>query len=51
MLRFYKKNMIPELPTVLRPLALGAAYAFVGLRAGFFIAKNKRDDIVRRMRR
>ena len=51
MLRFYKKNMIPELPILLRPLALGAAYAFVGIRAGFFIAKNKRDDIVRRMRR
>jgi GT2 family glycosyltransferase len=51
MLRFYNKNMIPELPWLVRPFAMLAVLGGVGLRAGLFILKNKRDDLKRRMAR
>jgi len=47
MLRFYQKNMLPEVFLPLRPLALtGAAFA-LGVRASLFIAQNKLDKIKR----
>lgn len=47
MFRFFTKNMLPERPLLLRPLAwLGAAIA-ISLRASLFIAKNKLDNLRR----
>jgi GT2 family glycosyltransferase len=51
MLRFYLKNMIPELPLLIRPFAAGIVAIGIGARASLFILKNKRDDMRRRMNR
>lgn len=48
MLRFYVKNMLPELPSLFRPFAYAGAAFAIGFRASLFIAKNKLDDIKRR---
>lgn len=50
MLRFYVKNIIPNLALPVRPLAYG--FAFVGLtaRAMLFILKNGLDAVKRRLR-
>lgn len=51
MLYFYKKNMLPARPSVLRPgLYVGALLA-LSLRGSMFIAKNRWDRIMRRLRR
>lgn len=50
MLRFYMKNMLPEVPFLLRPFAVAGAAAAVMLRASYFITKNK-IDVIRRARR
>lgn len=47
MLRFYRKNMLPELPAAARPFALVGAATALGMRAGLFILKNKWDGIRR----
>ncbi len=51
MLRFYQKNMLPEVFAPLRPFALAGAAVALGMRAGVFIAKNKMDQIKRNMRK
>ena len=51
MWRFYRKNMLPEIALPLRPFALAAAGAALGLRAGLFIASNKLDRLRERFRR
>ncbi|HEY0867944.1 MAG TPA: glycosyltransferase family 2 protein [Fimbriimonas sp.] len=48
MLRFYRKNMLPEVTPLLRPVALSAAALAIGLRASIFIVKNKIDVVRRR---
>jgi GT2 family glycosyltransferase len=47
-LRFYRKNMLPEVWLPLRPFALAGAATALALRAGLFIAKNRLDDVRRR---
>ncbi len=51
MWRFYRKNMLPEVALPLRPFALAAAGAALGLRAGLFVASNKVDRLKERLRR
>ncbi|MHB8635804.1 MAG: glycosyltransferase family 2 protein [Fimbriimonadaceae bacterium] len=51
MLRFYRKNMTPKLPIVVRPFAIAFAASALCCRAGLFIAKNGLDGIVRWVRR
>jgi GT2 family glycosyltransferase len=48
MLRFYAKNVLPEMPTIVRPLLYAFAAASLALRAGTFIAKNRLDERRRR---
>lgn len=48
MLRFYTKNMLPQLPLVARPFALLGAASALAARAGTFIVKNKLDELRRR---
>ena len=50
MWRFYRKNMLPEVAPLLRPLALAGAGTALALRAGLFIASNKLDRIKERFR-
>lgn len=45
MFRFYQKNMVPEMPILVRPFALGLAGVALSLRASIFIVKNRLDDI------
>lgn len=49
MLRFYRKNMLPQQPAMLRPFALTGAMMAIGLRAGLFISKNKVDNVKRKL--
>ena len=51
MLRFYRKNMLPELAAPLRPFALAGAALALGVRASLFITQNKIDKIKRALRR
>ncbi|MDX2065709.1 MAG: glycosyltransferase family 2 protein [Fimbriimonadaceae bacterium] len=51
MLYFYRKNMIPELPLLARPFALAFAVVGIGLRAGFFISRNKVQNLRRKWAR
>ncbi len=51
MLRFYRKNMLPQNPPLVRPFALVTAAAAVAARAGLFIVKNKVDALKRKMGR
>lgn len=51
MLRFYRKNMLPEVAAPLRPFALAGAALALGLRASLFITKNKVDVLRRRFGR
>jgi GT2 family glycosyltransferase len=51
MLRFYKKNMLPEISPVARPFAYSLAALAVGLRASVFIVKNKIDVVKRSLAR
>jgi GT2 family glycosyltransferase len=51
MLRFYQKNMVPQLPLPVRPFALAFVAAGVGLRAAPFIVKNKIDKLKRAIQR
>jgi len=44
MLRFYKKNMLPQRSPILRPGLYAFAAVALGTRAGLFIAKNRLDD-------
>ena len=48
MLRFYRKNMLPKRPLVLRPFAYVGAATAIGLRASLFITKNKIDNLKRK---
>ena len=50
MWRFYRKNMLPEVAPLLRPLALAGAGTALALRAGLFIASNKLDRIKEHLR-
>jgi hypothetical protein len=49
MFRFYKKNMVPEQPLLVRPFALAFAAIALTMRASLFITKNKIDLIRRKM--
>lgn len=51
MLRFFRKNMLPEIAPPFRPFALLGALLALGLRASMFIANNKLDRIKERLRR
>ncbi len=51
MLRFYRKNILPEVAWPFRPFALAGAALAIGLRASLFISKNKVDDLKRRYQR
>ena len=51
MLRFYKRNMLPELPAWTRPLALVAAAIALLARGGIFVVKNRIDNWRRAMRK
>lgn len=51
MLRFYKKNMLPQVAPVLRPFAMAFAASAIGLRASIFIVKNKIDVVKRSLHR
>jgi GT2 family glycosyltransferase len=51
MLRFYRKNMVPQLPAPVRPFALAGAAFALGVRASLFIAQNKVDKIKRSLRK
>lgn len=48
MLRFYRKNMLPQKPLLFRPFAFAGAAVALGMRASLFIAKNKVDELKRR---
>jgi len=48
MLRFYRKNMLPKRPLILRPFAYVGAATAIGLRASLFITKNKIDNLKRK---
>ena len=48
MLRFYRKNMLPQLFAPLRPFALVGAALALGIRASLFILQNKIDVLKRR---
>ena len=47
MLRFYKKNMLPEVFAPLRPFAFAGAALALGARASLFVTQNKLDKIRR----
>lgn len=49
MLLFYRKNMLPQSPVFVRPVAYGLSAVAVAARASLFIAKNKVDVIRRRL--
>jgi GT2 family glycosyltransferase len=51
MLRFYRKNMLPQVFAPLRPFALAGAACALGIRAGLFITQNKIDELQRRRKR
>jgi hypothetical protein len=51
MLRFYRKNMLPKTPWIVRPAAYCAAGAALTARAALQIAKNWSDEAERRIRR
>jgi len=51
MLRFYRKNMLSNVPWILRPAAYCFAGAALSARAGLQIAKNWSDEAERRLRR
>jgi len=51
MFRFYRKNMLPQIPIFLRPIAFVGAATAIGLRASLFISKNKMDVIKRKLGR
>lgn len=51
MLRFFRKNTMPDIAPVLRPFALALAATAIGLRASVFIAKNKVDVVKRSLHR
>lgn len=51
MMRFYAKNMVPEMSPFVRPFALAFAAGSLLLRAGLFMANNKLDIARRRFRR
>lgn len=51
MLYFYKKNLLPTRPAVLRPIYWFGALLALTLRASIFIAKNKIDVVRRRLAR
>ncbi len=44
MLRFYQKNMLPDIWLPWRPFAYFGAAIALGMRAGLFIVKNRIDD-------
>ena len=50
MLRFYRKNMLPEKAAVLRPFLYAFATCALGVRAMLFIVKNWFDAVKRRLR-
>lgn len=50
MFRFYAKNQVPQLPFLIRPLALFYAAFALASRAGVFILKNKVDKLKRGLR-
>lgn len=49
MLRFYRKNMVPSLPLLVRPLATGFAATALSVRAALFILRNLLDGLRRRL--
>ena len=51
MLRFYQRNMLPQLPAPVQPFALAGAAVALGLRASLFITQNKIDKIMRSLRK
>lgn len=51
MLRFYRKNMLPEMTPPLRPFAYVLAAAALTARAMLFITKNGLDAVRRKLRR
>lgn len=51
MLRFYKKNMLPQVAAPLRPFAFCGAALALGMRAGLFITQNKLDKIKRALKK
>lgn len=51
MMRFYAKNMVPEMNPFVRPFALVFAGSSLLLRAGFFMTNNKLDILRRRLKR
>lgn len=51
MLRFYRKNMLPQLNPLVRPFAYGAAATALAARAMLFIVKNWLDAVKRRLRK
>lgn len=51
MLRFYRKNMLPEMNPLARPIAYTLATAALTARAMLFITKNGLDAVRRRLRR
>lgn len=50
MMRFYAKNMVPEMSPLVRPFALAFAGTSLLLRAGLFMANNKLDILRRRLK-
>lgn len=51
MFRFFRKNMAPELPWIVRPFAVAGAGLAILARASLFITKNKLDAIKRKFHR
>ena len=51
MMRFYAKNMVPEMSPLVRPFALAFAGSSLLLRAGLFMANNKLDILRRKLKR
>lgn len=51
MFYFYRKNVVPERPFLMRPLLLITAALGLSIRAGMFIVKNKFDILRRRFAR
>lgn len=47
MLMFYRKNMVPELPVIVRPFAVAFAASALALRAGLFLSRNGFDALLR----
>lgn len=48
MFYFYRKNMVPELPVVIRPVAVAFAAMALTARGAMFVAKNRLDRLRRR---